>query len=101
MYYITYKTVLKAGRKYEDFTQWLGQYWTMQRNWGATSVQFWNDNDKNKNIIICRFAVKNLEKWNYQSIQPEAEPAILALSQIVDINQTSLKIGLNPVFENE
>ncbi len=99
MYYITYKNVLKAGKKYEDFTQWLGKYWNMQKNWGAKSVQFWNDNGKDKNVIFCCYTVKNLEKWNYQTIQPESKPAIIALSQIIDINQMSLKISLDPVLK--
>ncbi len=101
MVYITYKNVLKAGKKYEDFMQWLDKYWTLHKSWGASSVQSWSNNSKDKNIIFCRYTVKSLEKWNHRTIQTEAEPAIIALSQIVDINQMSLTINLHPVFENK
>ena len=97
MYYITYKNVLKTGKKYEDFAEWLRKYWPMQKNWGARSVQFWHNIHQEKNTIFCCYKVQNLEKWNHENIQPEAESAIVALGQIVDINQMSMKIGLSPV----
>ena len=100
MYYITYKNVLKAGKKYKDFTQWLGEYWDEQKKWGATSVRFWNNNYNKRNIIFCCYTVENLERWNHKTIQPEAEPSIIALSKIVDINQMSIKIGMDPIFNN-
>ena len=100
MYNITYRNVLKPGKNDEDFAQWQKEYWTMQKRWGAISVKFWSSNQGNNKILFCCYTVKNVFQWNQKNTQPEAETAIKALSQIVDIDQMSIHISHSSTLDD-
>ncbi|MCJ7812028.1 hypothetical protein MUP95_01750 [bacterium] len=100
MYNIIYKSILKPGKKCVDFAQWIKKYWPMQKNWGAISYKYWNTDQENKHILHCSYHIKSLDRWNQCTIQPEAEPAIIALSKIIDIDQMSMKICSSPIEES-
>jgi len=94
MYYVTYKNVLKSDKRKGDFMKWLKVYWPIQKRWGATSIKLWNSNEGNKNVLFCRYTVKNLDHWNQGAMGPESEALVRALGEVVDINQMSIKITI-------
>ncbi len=97
IYNITYKSILKPGKKSKDFEHWIKKYWSMQKTWGAISFKYWDTDQDDKHIFYCRYFVKNLDLWNESTIQPEAELAIAALSKIIDIDQMSINICISPI----
>jgi hypothetical protein len=96
MYFITYKNILKTNKGQDDYIRWLLTYWPIQQEWGATSFRLWNSTQNNTDVLLCRYAVKNIETWNEKAASPEAKPLIQALSEIVDLNRMSIKITLPP-----
>ena len=94
MYHVTYKNVLRANKREEDFMEWLKVHWPIQQKWGARSVKLWNASDGEKNILFCRYTVENLDQWNQAAMHPDSEAQILELNKVVDIDQMSIKITL-------
>ena len=92
MHYVTYKNVLKTNKQKSDFMNWLQAYWPIVQNWGATSVKLWNRHEKGRQILFCRYTVKNLERWNKEAMSPKVGALVRALNDIVEMDQMSIKI---------
>lgn len=92
MHYITYKNIMKENKRKSDFMKWLKLYWPIVQNWGAISVKFWNEKEKDRQILFCQYVVQNLEQWNNAAMNPSDGDLIKALSDIVELDQMSIKI---------
>ncbi len=95
MYYVTYKNVLRPDKKREDFMRWLRIYWPVQQQWGARSSELWNGIDEDAKVLFCRYAVESIKRWNQEAVSPKAEKLIRELSDIIDIDQMSIKITVS------
>jgi hypothetical protein len=94
MHYVTYKNVLKADKQQSDFMNWLKTYWPIVKKWGAISVKMWNEKERGRQILFCRYAVKNLDRWNNAAMHPASADLIRALNEIVEMDQISIKISV-------
>jgi hypothetical protein len=92
MYHVTYKNILKSNKKRSDYMRWLKIHWPMQQKWGATSVKLWNSDEGDKRVVFCRYTVEDIYYWNRRAAEPEAKTLVEALSEVVDLDQMSVKI---------
>ena len=92
VHYVTYKNVLRADKQQSDFINWLKTYWPIVKKWGAISVKLWNQKERGRQILFCRYAVQNLDRWNNAAMRPAAGDLIQALDEIVELDQISIKI---------
>ncbi|MFC1502407.1 hypothetical protein ACFL6A_03245 [bacterium] len=92
VHYVTYKNVLRADKQQSDFINWLKTYWPIVKKWGAISVKLWNQKERGRQILFCRYAVQNLDRWNDAAMRPAAGDLIQALDEIVELDQISIKI---------
>lgn len=90
MYEVTYKNVLRSDKNRSDYESWLKKFWPVQKDWGATSYELWDD----EQFIFCRYIVDNIDLWNEFATKPEAEPLVQALNRVVEMNRLSIKIRL-------
>ena len=94
MYFVTYKNILRANKKEDDFMNWLKVYWPQQQKWGATSVKLWNSTEGRQNVLFCQYTVKNIDQWNEKAVSPSARPLVEALDEVVETDKMTIKISI-------
>jgi len=95
MYYVTYRNVLQPKMTMEVYRQGLKRVWPSLREWGAISVEMFQELYDESGAFYTRYSIESLDKWNRHVMSPEFDVMLKNLDSILDLSQSEVSVSVS------